>query len=931
MSQLHIYENPLDASSITIETTDNVLRRFLEIKSQYPQARIYKNIPSLENDITPFDKVSALNLLDADPTDNFHIVCHAGEPVTIFYAIVAIIAIASAIYAYSNIPSANKALGELGSGNNDLTSRENKQRIGQRVADIYGKVKAIPDLIAPSYIYYVDKQEIEESLMCLGRGYYHIQDVKDGDTTLSTIVGSACSFYEPNSNITGTPQIQIGDAFTEKPIVAKACTAINGQVLNEGTEDITNLDVDFQLTALYPNRLKTLNPSIDMRDSFEVGNTVLLNMTTLGVANASVSSDSIPKSTGELHIQTTQVLDSLNFKALQINSLMLDGLNLAGSYEVLNIAQVVDGYKCFLKDPELINSNWSLIIDADNKMGFFSGILQNSTDSINLGGEYPSIVNVGIDYIDLEVPTALQDQWDKLQTISIGQTDIGLKKVVSSWLGWFYIDYNDIEELIFNFYFPQGLRIIGFKSNVYNETAGWTIEYQEVVNGVPTGPITQHLEYLTDNISNSFGFTTRLQMPHMFQDGVRFRVKKEAEIWADNVQQRFRETKLKSVYACAVSNKLTYDDVTIVRTKTIGTNEATSVKNRMLNCIATRKIYSYRTGVKSADRIATSNFADIVCAVTTDERIGRRDISTLDVANLYAVADDIDAYFGVPIQFNYTFDDAKISYEETLATIANAVFCDARRESNQIFFVFEKPQEVPVLLFNHRNKKPESEKRSFRFGTNKDYDGVKLKWVDPNDAWSETEIKLPDSNVVNAKELEIKGITNQQQAMLIAYRALNKLNYQKQSVEFSAYHETDLVTRNDLILVANDVRPMLISSGVVLEQIGLYLTLSQPCVLASDKSYVIHLQLPNKQVDVIQIVQGDNEYEVLLARATSSLIVLEYDGNISASTYLVTTDTESKRDLFLITEKSGGSAESSITAINYTDSYYQNDKDFYPT
>jgi hypothetical protein len=48
MSQLHIYENPLDASSITIETTDNVLRRFLEIKAQYPQARIYKNIPSLK-------------------------------------------------------------------------------------------------------------------------------------------------------------------------------------------------------------------------------------------------------------------------------------------------------------------------------------------------------------------------------------------------------------------------------------------------------------------------------------------------------------------------------------------------------------------------------------------------------------------------------------------------------------------------------------------------------------------------------------------------------------------------------------------------------------------------------------------------------------------------------------------------------------------
>jgi len=188
--------------------------------------------------------------------------------------------------------------------------------------------------------------------------------------------------------------------------------------------------------------------------------------------------------------------------------------------------------------------------------------------------------------------------------------------------------------------------------------------------------------------------------------------------------------------------------------------------------------------------------------------------------------------------------------------------------------------------------------------------------------------KLPDSNVVNAKELEIRGITNFQQAMLLAYRALNKIKYQKRSVEFDAYHEAYLITRNDLILVADDTRSMLISSGSVFEQDGLYLNLSQPCLLTPGETYVIHLQMPNKQVDVIEVTQGTSEYEVLLARAPTSLIVLEYEGNISASTYLVTTDTHSKRDLFLITEKSGGGAESSITAINYTDQYYLKDKDY---
>ncbi|WP_312056803.1 host specificity factor TipJ family phage tail protein [Acinetobacter courvalinii] len=929
MSQLQIYENPLDASKITIEQTDNVLRRFLEIKAKFPQAKIYKNIPDQQHDVTPFDKVSAIKLLDASPEDNFHIVCHAGDLISAVNWVVSKV-FGAIVNSMVNVPSMNNNSEKGGSPNNELTSRENKQRIGQRVADPYGRVKAIPDLIAPSFVYYVNKQEVEESLMCLGRGYYQIQDVKDGDTTLSTIAGSACSIYEPNTSIIGTPQVKIGETFTGNPLVAKLCTAINGQTVSEGTEDITNLDVDFQLTALYPNRLQSSNTSVDMRSYFQVGNTLLLSMTQIGVSDNSISSNTVPKSTGELHIKTSETLKNLNYKSLLITSLMLDDLNLAGNYQIASILKVSDGYICTLTDPQTINSNWSLIVDADLKEAFFSGIFQNSSDSIDLGGEYPSVLDVGINYIDLEVPTSLQPQWDKLQNITIGQIDMDIKKVVSSWLGWFYIDYNNIKELIFNFYLPQGLQVIRKKGYRHTDLIDYTIEYQNVSNGLPIGPVFSHSARIEDNTTVGFGVSSRIQINPVFADGVRFRIKKAPEEWRNEVAQRLREFKIKSVYACSVSDKLTYDDVTIIRSKTIGTNEATSVKNRMLNCIATRKLYSYRTGTRSADRMPTSNFADIVCAVTLDQLIGRRDISTLDIANLYATADAVDAYFGVPIQFNYTFDNAKMSYEETIATIANAVFCDARRESNKLFFVFEKPQSIPALLFNHRNKKPESEKRSLTHGVNKDYDGVKLKWVDPVDSWSESEIKLPNDNVVNPRELEIKGITNYQQAMLLANRAWNKLKYQKQSVEFAAYHESDLVTRNDLILVANDIRPLLISSGSVLEQNGLILTLSQPCILPVGETCVIHLQLPNKQVDVIQVTQGSDEYELLLARAPTSQIVLEYEGNISSSTYLVTTDSHRKRDLFLITEKSGGGTEATITAINYTDNYYLNDKDFHP-
>ena len=144
MSMLTIFENPLDASKIRNEHTDNVLHAFLKIKAQYPQAKIYKGNPSQNNDVTPKNKATALYLLEADVDTHFYVVCHAGAAVLpyIYYAVVALVA-AYSLYTVLTMPKGQAAT--QGSSNNELSQRTNKQRIGGRVADIFGKVKAIPD------------------------------------------------------------------------------------------------------------------------------------------------------------------------------------------------------------------------------------------------------------------------------------------------------------------------------------------------------------------------------------------------------------------------------------------------------------------------------------------------------------------------------------------------------------------------------------------------------------------------------------------------------------------------------------------------------------------------------------------------------------------------------------------------------------------
>ncbi|MEF3357964.1 hypothetical protein P0Q19_08755, partial [Campylobacter jejuni] len=81
-------------------------------------------------------------------------------------------------------------------------------------------------------------------------------------------------------------------------------------------------------------------------------------------------------------------------------------------------------------------------------------------------------------------------------------------------------------------------------------------------------------------------------------------------------------------------------------------------------------------------RQITSHFADIVIAICTDPFIGKLDLTDIDLENLYATQLEVQAYFGTSkaIQFNHTFDDDNLSFEETLAVVCEAVFVTAYRQ-----------------------------------------------------------------------------------------------------------------------------------------------------------------------------------------------------------------------------------------------------------
>lgn len=930
MSRVKIYLNPVDAKECLHVRTDDVVKLFTEIKKKHSQARIYLKPACAQNDVTPSTHIELASLQELAKTNDFDISVHAGEPATIIAIVSLVISLGLTLYTYLNQPSSPE--GAQGSPNNELSRRANRERINGRVPDIFGRVKAVPDLVAPPLMYYQDDGiEVEECLMCLGRGEYDISDIKDGDTFGSTIEGFSTSIYAPGTSLTGTPQVQVGAGFTGAPLIGKKSAAITGQTLPGPTTPVLDTAIEGTMYPQYPNRLYLVGGGLDA--VFSVGESIVIDSGIIGVADAPLSGSTNVEMAGIITIgSSTNITNPNDFKSIQIDTLLVSDatngiLDLAGNYDVVSIIKSGSyAYEIQLQSPVSVNPNWSLLT-ADN-VANSSTTLTNNINSIDISGEYPSISVVTSDYIELDIPVGLQAEWDKLNGLNVNSATIEIQKYTDNWIGWFYINARNIEQIVFSFYFPQGLFSIRTDGKQAQMHSSYTIEYQAIDGNNPIGPIHSVSDQVIYQRTDPFGMSNFVTPESELADGVRFRVRKTSYNTA-NRSAVYDDLKIKSVYACSYLDKLIYPDVTMLRTKMIATDGALSVKERLWNCIATRKVYTYESGSQSGSLVPSRNFADIVCALHTDKYIGRRMIETLDVDNLYATSAAIESYFGTEkaAEFNYTFDQWNESYEQSLGIVAAAVNSNARRENSKIYFQFERENPSSAILFNHRNKVPYSETRTEKFGINRDFDGVEAKWINPENGWVEETLRIPNDNITNPKKFDMLGVVNYEQAHFIAHRAWNKIRYQKDTVQFTAYGEGELVTINDRIAVTDDTIPQVVSSGDVVAWENTNIRISQPANLDPAKNYIAHLQLKNRTVETIPVTQGLSEYELILDRVPTLPLVIktEYD---EYAKYSITLDTESESEAFIVTEKTvNDHLTSEITAVNYDSRYYANDTD----
>lgn len=947
---------------------DDVREGLKKAFDQWPAtAKLFHGNVSKDTEVTPTNEAE-IDALGKMPGP-FYAIVYPGD--IVFWAYV-VFAVATVVLLLNppKVPQLGQRNQNLGSSNNELSDRTNKPRVNGRIPDIFGTVRSVPDLIAAPYsVFNDDHLEVENTYMCIGRGSYAlplidgVESIRDGQTLVSKIEGSSIEIYGPNTSPnSGTPQLTVGDPIGQVVVNAVRSKAVNGQVLrapNDAGDEVITGPMRFRPDVGNGFRIEADSGSdIDFTTIFAPSDTLVLTAPAISVPAQLTGSgedenqwpnlppfDGITFASDGTITGTSFIAATTNLSPLlriTVGPITKDAItvNLSGYYEVLSH----DDDEIVVGIPDWLASEWSAIAgmtggttDPVNDVAFFQGADitgYGGNGAIALSNSYT--VSTVTDKL-VELVSAESDDTDWLKVAITVPTSGYVTATVesldasegASWVGPFVLDNSTMNEVIANFIAPQGL----WKDNGTTQTA-FNIEVQLGITpcdaaGTPTGSESFYNTTLlgSANVKSLRAKTLRTLQGYNGRSSVRARrLTLKDTTFSGTIAD---EVKWRDVYAVSPVTEPHFGDITTVQSLTVATQAATAVSERQINILVQRKLPLRISGSTfDTELTGTNDAAEIISFICKDPTLGNRSNAEMDFDNIYDTLDAIETYFGTAQvrEFNYTFDNESTSFEEMLLAVAEAIFCTPYRQGSVIKLFFERATNDSVLLFNHRNKVPNTETRTTYFGG--DYDGIEYKYISPTDDSSVSILVPSDGSGQKPQVVESVGIRSDQQAFLHARRLYYRQKYRRVAVEFDATEEAELLVNNQRILVADNTRPD-VQDGFIKSQDGLVLELSQPYYFEDATSYVIFLQHTNGTVESIGITAGDDQYHVVLDDTPAFTLSLD-DDNVKKATYMIVKSTLNiDRRAFLMTSREpNDNFTSKVSAVNYDSRYYQDDQEF---
>lgn len=862
------------------------------------------------------------------------------DPITAIFAVVAIaVGVAAAFLLMPHIQTNTQ---RPQSPNNSLASRTNQPRVNGRVADIFGTVEATPDLMAVPYVVYQNNRQVEVSYMALGRGLYDVSRVRDGDTSIASISGSSAAIYAPftSPNSGDAPQLQIGAAIAEPVLSVVRLNEVNGQTLKP--TNVNRVQGEDSIRFVYPDTIETNDSDIDFTDYFTNGDAIsVLQADISGDAGlVTLTASARFNSAGEIEfedVDPTAYFDTAQpITVANAGFAGDDGLggvlyvDLSGTYAIASLTST----KAVLDDPAATNSDWDKLGDFPGDQTDYRSVnfsTPTTTTGINLNGNYTALT-VSNDTIVLNNPALVNSAWNNLDDLPGGATAYvspSLSRNSESWIGPYIVDLDETDEVLANFVGLQGLYTLSKKKGKQSPLyVGVELEVTPVNgNDAAIGPAELFPATLVGDVKerSTVGYSLRASPSSTGRCSVRAR-RTTPTPEDDDYGAVVDEVKWEACYGLAPVTQEDFGDMTTVHTRTVATPGALAVKERKLNMRVTRRLPARISGSTFGTPVATDSVADIIAAMCLDPYIGRRSPDEVDFDSIYDTVAEVVAYFGAPEagEFGFTFDDTDVSFEETLGTVAAAIFCRAYRQGRVIRLTFERATENSTLIFNARNTMPGSQSRTVRFGPLDDHDGVELDYTDPTDGAALTYAIPENGTATSARALEVVGVRSFLLAYWQAWRAWNKIRFQNIAVELEATQEASLVLPQDRVLIADRTRPGVIQ-GEVEGEAGTTLTLSHPAPLPGD-GWTIFLQHVDGTVEALGVEAGADDYHVVLSAAPRMALSIDAE-NFARATYIIVPGDDVQTRAFLVSEREPNSNfTETVRAVNYSFLYYQHDE-----
>ncbi|CAN5652200.1 hypothetical protein BH10PSE18_BH10PSE18_15330 [soil metagenome] len=940
MTTIRLHQHPFAADPPEIIVVDSLAAWLIARINASPARllrRIFRGAPTAGFDISR--DVPALLAGDAPSYTVVELPGTGAEAFLAFQIILAGYSIASAFMAPKPDMPANVNRTQE-SPNNALGSRENQVRLMQRVEDIFGTVKAIPSLMMPTYTKYIDNIKVEYGYYCLGRGYYAIDTatIKDGDTPLGNITGASCAVYAPFvSPNNGGPFIQIGPAIIDSIVTVRRSVEIDGVTLKAANQIqleassgyvLLPAGAEYRNSGLYApaaatdrvvqfwkrpnfNAVVTAGQTISITPPDLVQSrtgTVSVTAATLKFVDVNVISPSDPSVFDNLYVGAT---------------FAVSGFTAAGNNGTFVVATKPDVATVTVVSVPLVDEVATDDVTVQwHTMPAFAG-----ARTVQEVGDGWLILN------GASFPFAYNDPLDG----SGPNTNIVANNGLTDWTDWIILATSDLREIWANVVALQGMN--KNDGGLSQTTVYFDMEMQQLdgslapvggvvtATGSVTGVTTAECAETLESVPPWTGFSRarmRRTTPYdyAFQGSVTDEIK-----WTD-------------LYAVSPVNRAEFGNKTTLHTVTQATARSTAVKNRQLNCIASRLIPHWTgsafTGGFDADGRhtwgtlqASAFLQDVIAAVTLDPKIGNRPFADLDMAQLQGVTDQLYAMHPEAPTFNYTFDSDSISFEETIETIANACFCKAFRQSGKIRLGLDRRQDYSFTVFNHRSKDPdyaETLERTWR--NDADYDAVEFVYQDPGTLQAET-IRLPlDGSGTKYKPFEIPGIRSFAQAWIRANREYRKLLGQRLSIETSCTTDARALLPNTRVDIVDNTRFKSFDGEIVgTSSDKLTLTLSQRIAFTAGEAHSIVLRRSDGSLQAITVTEVTGRTDqVHLAEAPTEDVKTETDRDGVATIFSFAADIRRGAQAFLVTEVEPPKDNYMVVrGVNYSPTYYEMD------